>query len=412
MRRFQPLWKAGTALATLVICIVCACAAPKGSQRSIVITENDERAIERILVDFKQHTDDVSRGSDVQPYLNCDAHRQLLACGVRALPYIVEQLAQQQAVRAYVGAVLIGHWTVRTPAEVFEYNQRRMQRVHQSTLPPFVLGIVFQELVSADNVPGRNTKNGAEQVTWVRWWRANKDRFIRSTGRLPRVLPHDEMPVTPQVRTTAHNGLLDILAVSATYQQMIERAAAEMGSDVFIGEQEYLDIMGTVEMRSVTLEEFLYIIGRTVSVNGFDYGKTDTGYRLGGLKPAKARAIMNGWGIMMDKTVFRSGDEMPVTVITRTPVVLIDPCDPAFPGWGSFRVITNDGKVVREYEPVTKPQPTLTTVTVEKDCQPATLRLDKFCCLPPGEYNIWFRYVDHETPSIAIEVYEGPVLRQ
>jgi len=219
----------------------------------------------------------------------------------------------------------------------------------------------------------------------------------------------------PQIRTTVKNGLLDIYAVSATYHQIIERAAAEMNIDVFIGEQEYINLLTTVRKRAVTFEEFLYIIGRTVFVGGFDYHKTEKGYWVGGKNPAKPRAILDGWGIMMERTVFSVGDEIPVTIITRLPglVTIIDPADPTFVCYGSFRVTTNDGKIVKDYNPVTKSRLDFTVphIGIKKDCYPIQVLLNKFCTLPAGEYNIRFRYLEHETPSIAIEIYDRQVNR-
>jgi hypothetical protein len=186
-----------------------------------------------------------------------------------------------------------------------------------------------------------------------------------------------------------------------------------MNINVFIGEQQYIDVITTTRMKGVTFEEFLYIIGRTVCIGGFDYHKTETGYWIGGKNPTEPRALMNGWGIMMERTVFSVGDEIPVTVITRLPglITIIDPEDPTFVYYGSFRVTTNDGKIVKDYNPITKSRLdfTIPPIKIKKDCYPIQVSLNKFCKLPAGEYNIQFRYLENETPSIAIEIYDRQV---
>ena len=382
---------------------------------SIVISQKDENAIKQLLDEFKKHEIEVSSRSDVQSYLNCEAHKNLLNYGWKLVPYLIEQASRWEKVDAYIGSGLIKEQNVKSPEQVYEYNRSR-KNITANTLAPFLLETVLRELPSGNYAPytfrGGIPYNGI--FGWVKWWQKNKTKFEFQTAT-PLVIPppEDELSVVPHIGTKVQDGLLYIEVVSATYKQIIERAAAEMNIDVFIGEQQYIDVITTVRMKGVTFEEFLYIIGRTVFVGGFDYHKTETGYWVGGKNPAKPRRIMNGWGIMMEKTVFSTGNKIPVTIITRSQGLasVIDPADSLFTHYGSFRVTTNDGKIVQDFSPVLKSEldSTMPLIKIEKDCFPIEVLLNDFCNLPSGEYNIRFRYIEHETPSIAIEIYDRPV---
>ncbi len=192
----------------------------------------------------------------------------------------------------------------------------------------------------------------------------------------------------------------------ATYRQIIERAAAELGIDIFIGEQRKIDVIGTVRMKSITFEEFAYLIGRTVYVRGFEYYKTGKKYHFGGKNRAKPRAILNGWGIMMDKTVFEEGESIPITIITRRKGDLVNPLDPLFFNYGSFKITKNDGTIIKDYSIQKETKPTMKMLKRKKDLTQIELDLSNYCILSPGEYNIKFKYLSNETPSIAIEIYK------
>lgn len=381
----------------------------------IVITQADEDAIKNILREFRQHQAKVSFRSDVASYLDCEAHQKLLKYGWKAVPYLVDQAAQREAVDAYIGSVLIKEMNVKTPQEVFEYNRRRKSK-SANTLAPFILETVLRELPSGKIAPNLNKPKDRvgyaynEVFAWVKWWQHHKDKFVFITMH-PLVIPPliDDHSTVPQVRTTVKDELLDIYAVDASYRQIIERAAAEIDIDVFIGEHEYLEVRTTIRMKSVTFEEFLYMAGRSVSMEGFKYSKTETGYRIGGKTPAKPTKKISGWGIMMGNTVFNVGDEIPVTVITWEIDQLVDPCDPVFHRYGSFQVTTNDGKIIKDYEAITKAQPTIPPITISEGRYKFQVLLNEFCKLSAGEYNIRFRYLNSETPSVAIELYDRKV---
>ncbi|MCP3997807.1 MAG: hypothetical protein GY722_22505 [bacterium] len=178
-----------------------------------------------------------------------------------------------------------------------------------------------------------------------------------------------------------------------------------MDVPVFIGEQHYIDIIGTVRMRSVTFEEFAYLIGRTVYVLGFEYQKVDGGYHFGGQEAAEPRNIMDGWGIKMWRTVFRQGEQIRATIFTRGTDPIVDPRDPAFAASGSFRILDHHGRVARAYLPLSEMEPKLPMLQRKTDGSEITVAVDSAESLEPGEYTMTFRYRDHETRSIAFEVY-------
>ena len=266
----------------------------------VVITQADEDAIKRLLKEFKKHTisSKVILMSMPDPYFNCDAYRDLLGYGWKAVPYVIEQAAQIEAVDAYIGSSLIKDANVKTPEEVFGYNRKRKSEVYDGLLPPFFLEITLRELTSEEMKPKSRIDHGYNEVfRWIEWWQQNQNRFNFLTGQPLIILPpKDEHSLIPQIRTDIKDGLLNIYAVSATYQQIIERAAAEMNIDVFIGEHEYLDFRNTLRMKSVTFEEFLYMAGRNVSMRGFKYRKTEKGYLIGKKNVAKTTVQANKWG--------------------------------------------------------------------------------------------------------------------
>ena len=78
-----------------------------------------------------------------------------------------------------------------------------------------------------------------------------------------------------------HDGVFDVRAISAKYDQIVREAATANNVQLVIGEQRYLHVITTVRLKSVTFEEFLYLIGRHAVITGFDYRKTPGGYVIG-----------------------------------------------------------------------------------------------------------------------------------
>jgi hypothetical protein len=372
---------------------------------SVVITQTDQTAMKRILEDWREHQDKVGYSSLTEPYFDCDAHRQLLRHGLKAVPYLIDQLDRQHAVEPYIGSVLISHPNIHTLERVYGYNRQRKHEVYGQTLAKWILTGTLWELVSSGVFEKEKLPPPTEPIDWFDWWNNYKARFVLPRGNAPAlVVPHRMFRSTPHITTSMKNGLLDFSAAGATYRHMIEHAAAEMGIETFIGEHAYMDIIGSVRMKSVTYEEFLYMVGRSVCVRGFDYRKISNRYWVGGEQPAKPRAIFSGLGIMMDRTVFPEGQDIPVTVIIRDSHAMLDPCDPAFASYAGFRVTTSDATVVKDFEPQTHRPAAKSMLTATGDMK-VDLLLNRFCKLGPGEYNIRFHYFEHQTPTMPIEAY-------
>lgn len=371
-----------------------------------VITKADEKAIKRILEDWRKHQEKVSYSSRMEPYFDCDAHRQLLEYGPKAAPYLIAQLARQYNTEPYIGAALINDPKITTAEQVSRYNERRKTDLHKQTLAHWILTGTLSEIIAPEQQTKKRNAARIEPIDWMNWWQRNERKFLLERGVSPAVVtPTYERPVISHISTSVKKGLLDICAVSATYRQMIERAAAEMGLETFIGEHTCIDIIGTVWMKSVTYEEFLYMVGRSVYINGFDYRKTQNGYWLGGEKRAQPRAILKGWGLKIPRTVFELGEDIPVTVITRG---IPDPAavtKDVYSRCGGFRITKNDATVVKEYDSIDNSCSTAPPADRTGALHEVELLLNQFCKLGVGEYNIRYRYRDFETPTIAIEIY-------
>jgi hypothetical protein len=263
------------------------------SSEPIVISRKDEEAIKKLLEEFRSHANQVSHESRLHPYLDCDAHRELIEYGWKAVPYLIEQAAQKQAVDAYLGAALINDARITTPEQVMAFNRERRKKVSDATLFPAVLATVLRgtpagkeapDLGQPKRVPGTRMVgiHYTDSFAWIEWWQTNKSRF-RFKTKAPVEIPVPEKDVYyhPHLTTSVSNGLLNLHAVSATYHDIIERAAAEMGIEVFIGKQQHMEGSTTLRMKSVNFDEFLYIAGQSVSLQGFKHRKTGTGYGSG-----------------------------------------------------------------------------------------------------------------------------------
>lgn len=276
-----------------VCCVFLSAATSAGERKAdveFVISQQDEEAIRGLLRDFLKHTRSPKVGfhSSVKPYLDCPAREELLKYGWKAVPYLIEQAARKEAVDALLGSAVIDDKKVTTPEQVFQLNDRRRRHVEETTLPGFVLEILLRQLPSGREGPDRPRQGGItlhdyrESFKWVAWWQANKHRFRFQTENPPTIgPPKDEHPRRRGVRITVHDGLFDVCAVSTKYSQTVREAAAANDVKLVIGEQRYLDIITTVRLKSVTFEEFLYLIGRHAVITGFDYRKTPDGYVIG-----------------------------------------------------------------------------------------------------------------------------------
>jgi len=255
----------------------------------VVIDQIDEDAIRQLLDEFLQHTrsPDVRFSSKIEPYLDCAARKKLLKNGWKAVPYLIEHIGRQEAVDAYEGAALIDDPSVKTPADIFAYNRSRKGQVHEETLSGFICDIVLHELPSGREAPPLKARGAIgyhynRAFRWLTWWQTNRHHFEFRTEKPLKIAPaRDEHSSESQVKIDIHDGLMDVYAVSTRYGDIIRRAAEATKLKVTIGPVRGLDVITTVRMKSVTFEEFLYILGKKIDLKGLDFHKHAEGYHIG-----------------------------------------------------------------------------------------------------------------------------------
>jgi hypothetical protein len=377
----------------------------------IVITQEDQDQVTKDVGAFNKDIQQLvnPRSSDI-PWAQLrqtQSYKDLIRHDAKLLPYLIRQRQLEEEGRVLVGSALADR-KITGLDDLERFQKERATRLTSGVTPwlhwpglwmldDTSAGIAITKELGPDS--------GRKGHSWIQWWADNQHRYEFRTKKPITISTQYAFSSRPHVSTEATGNLLTIEAVSATYQQIIERAAAELGVDVFIGEQQYMDILTMVRMRAVTFDEFAYLIGHTASVNRFHYERTAGGYHFGGPAKAKPRIIMSGWGIAMEQTVFAQGQDIPVIVVARGLGEMVDPSDPAFPSYGSFRITDNAGNVVKDYLPQTKEAPTVPLLQKMSDGTRLNVVVVGGGLLKPGEYNATFRYLDSETPSIAFEVY-------
>lgn len=273
----------GGVVSSMIGCAGTVRAGGPRSEKMVVITQADNDGIKSVLKELKRHQDKVRVSSIPADYLNCEAYEKLLGYGRKAVPYLIEQVATMEAAFAYIGSAIIDSDQVKTPAQVYRYNSRRTNRMNE-TLAFFILDEALKEIVFPEMTrrQRRRYTGYTEVFEWINWWQQHKDKFEFKTKN-PVIIPplRTNYPWGRIVKVTVRNGLIDVVAVGTTYRRIIERVAKKASVAVSFGKQEYLDVTTSVCMKSVTFEEFLYMLGRGVSIAGFQYRKTDTGYRIG-----------------------------------------------------------------------------------------------------------------------------------
>ena len=81
------------------------------------------------------------------------------------------------------------------------------------------------------------------------------------------------------------------------------------------------------------------------------------------------------------------------------------PLEPDSLLYGSFKITSNDGGIVKDITRNEKLTQCLNVVEKKKDHIEFELDISKYYTLSPGEYNVSFIYHEQETPTISIEVY-------
>lgn len=399
-----------TAILPYRACVTCLLLLPVmvlAASNTVIITQRDEDAICALATRFNKEAESIinpmSSRLPVERLCNTPSYKALLQYREKVLPYLVRQEVLLEEASVLVGSACATR-RIRDLEDLEAYQKERRAKIERVT-PWFHSLLSWSFLVNTGTVDADSL---TADFSLAQWWDENRARF-RFATRVPiEIDTRERQNRRPHVSTEMTDGLLTIDAVSATYLQIIERAAAEMSVPVFLGAQRYMDVLTTVRMRSVTFDEFAYLIGHHCCVGGFRYTKSGRMYHFGDETKAKPRRIMHGWGIMMERTVFHQGQEIPITIVTRGTQPMVDPSDSAFASYGSFRISDNRRRIIKDYLPQSKAEPTPPLLQREKDCTEIDLCLEGGNRLEPGEYNATFRYADRETPSIAFEVYPTP----
>jgi hypothetical protein len=385
-------------------------AQPEGK---IVITQEDEDEIVKLAEEFNRHVDSVTEfGSSILPfdkYMDSDSYRKLIAYDAKLLPYLIRQFQIEEESRVFLGSSLIDEEIV-IPYDLYLYQQDRAGKLREGVKPWFDYHaahlLASRTTIGSELYKGLGRRSYLARFSWIDWWENHRDEFESKTKNPVEIDTTHKFFSHPHISTERHGNMLDIEACHMTIRRIIERAAAEMGVKAFLGEYRDMGTITKVRMRGVTFEEFAGLIGYTVSVSPIPLRIDEDLYHFGGDAESEPRALLDGWGIKMWKTAFSEGNPIPVTLITRGTNPIVDPSEPAFKDYGSFRVTNNDGEIVLDYRPHRKTPPAEDALKPAHDTMEIVVDLADYCKLPPGEYNVSFRYLTKETPTAAIEVYK------
>jgi hypothetical protein len=256
---------------------------------TVAISQSDEDTIRGLLAELLgQCNRSWSSGLE---YLDSKPYQDLLRCGWKAVPYLIEQVALREAVDAYIGSALIDDPEVDTPKEVYDYNLARQRAVDAKTLGPHVLASLLDELPCGNGTSSLDTpgpSGGYNRVyAWLDWWQDNKGGFAFQTKQPPVIGPSkDKHSLVPQINVTYdENNLPTLYAVHSTIEDLVERGAAAMRVSIVVpephGRQPSSPMSGitTIRMKSVTVDEFVYRIGRMIW--GIPYDKMDEKLQIG-----------------------------------------------------------------------------------------------------------------------------------
>jgi len=242
-----------------------------GAEDQIVITQEDEDKIIEYIVDFNH---DISRivnpRSSMLPYQQLQithSFKNLITFDLKLMPYIVRQFQIQAEARVFVGAKLANR-AINGLDDLQKYQQERVTNL-KSTVKPMINfpghWLIGQYLLGDWIKEEFDPMSDQKAFPYLQWWEKNQHLFIFNTENpieIDRTYNYDSRP---HITTHSDGDLLTIEAVGANTLHIIQRAAAELGSKIFIGEQQSMNMYGTVRMRDMTFAEFSFFIGRATS---------------------------------------------------------------------------------------------------------------------------------------------------
>lgn len=408
----------------------------------IKITQKDENQITELAINLQGLVEKITHPESsrlpIDKYINSPEYKNLVKYGAKLLPYLIKEYQIEEESRVRVGSKLAER-DLSDPEDLIRYQTERAEKIisnHKIFSNWHIINLLLADIAMNEKIWDKalslrellfnwhtlnllladirmNQKildqafslHEPQYFSWIEWWEKNKDKYVFKT-RNPIIIDTTyKLYSHPHISTEKQDNFLYLEACQVPYNIIIERAAAEMGQKVFIGEHSYMDVIANVRMRGVTFEEFADLIGTTVSVSKFPYYWDGDVCHFGGEKEAKPRTIFEDWGIVFGNTVFLEGEKMPITVVARGMDKIIDPSDSLFPIFGKFVIMTNDGQSKGGdhcYAITTKKPQMLELKMLDTEI---TLNLSDFEKLPVGEYNIRFKYGERNTPILPIEIY-------
>lgn len=374
----------------------------------IIVTQEDENCIIELAANLQGFVESVtSPASSILPiekYKNSNSYKSLLEYGSKLLPYLISEYQIEEESRVRVGSKLAER-DLSDPEDLIRYQTERAEKIRSSQKMLFnwhILNLLLADIAINEKIWDKAPSIRDPQLfSWIEWWEKNKDNYDFKTKKPIKIDTTYKLHNHTHISTEKQDDFLYLEACNVPYNMIIERAAAEMGQKVFIGEHSYIYVIANVRMRGVTFEEFADLIGTTVSVSKFPYYWDGDVCHFGGEKEAKPRTIYDDWGIVLGNTIFHEGDKMPITIVARG----MDTSDRLYPSFGSFKIMTNDGKIVQGYTIIRNDRSSVEVPDLKEHEIEITLDLSDFVSLPAGEYNIRFRYLKKETPILPIEIY-------
>lgn len=299
--------------------------------QKVVVDDADFARINAARADILEHVRAVSLSSSLGPYFDCDGYREMVKLDNKVIPVVLRDLVRMENSRILYGKAQFEP----RPKDNEEWLQRArqaQQEIAAGTLPWFIsvsvlAGTSFGKAARATGFDGTD-----DIYQWVKWWKENRglyaltfhdsDRFDVGDLTRGKDWPHMSCRMT--------DGLLDVRAVSATFKNIIENAAAEAGVKVALGDDgrksSYIggsvNVITSIDYRQMTFDEFAYAIAEQISF-GYPRRKEGDTYYFGTGDPAPGRWMVGNRSndlicdIKMDRTVFRTGERMPLGISLR-----------------------------------------------------------------------------------------------